>query len=360
MMHAGGRRIAVALVVATLALVLGVSASAPAASSDPAGDQRRARAKVEAWIVTWDKVRVLESLRANKDRIGQISPYWFELKEDGSAVVTREGAGDRDVLAIAREAGIRVVPTVTNDLDATRVSASLATAAARRRHVAQLVRIVNRPAYAGLDLDYEHLEPADREEFVAFVRSLAAALHARDKTLTVSVQPTTASDGQGSVARSLDYSAIGRVADEVRVLAYDRNWACGGSGPVAPIDWVEDVVKFVERRVPRRKIVLGVPLYGYDWPREGCAVSRTWRDVTRQRTLYDGRLAWSARWQARQMRYGAGTRARVVWFEDAAGTKAKAKLVEEHRLRGVALWRIGGEDPATWNTLLSVLGPART
>jgi spore germination protein len=60
------------------------------------------------------------------------------------------------------------------------------------------------------------------------------------------------------------------------------------------------------------------------------------------------------------MRYttGQGVR-RIVWFEDARSTTAKAKLVEELRLKGVSLWRIGGEDPATWSALETVLGPAR-
>jgi spore germination protein YaaH len=120
------------------------------------------------------------------------------------------------------------------------------------------------------------------------------------------------------------------------------------------------VLQHVIETVPRRKVVLGVPLYGYDWPPTGCAASRQWRDTTAIRLRRDGVLAWSTPWQSRRMRYtnGQGVR-RIVWFEDARSTTAKAKLVEELRLKGVSLWRIGGEDPATWSALETVLGPAR-
>lgn len=36
-------------------------------------------------------------------------------------------------------------------------------------------------------------------------------------------------------------------------------------GPVAPISEVRSTLQFAVERVPRKKILLGLPLYGYDW-----------------------------------------------------------------------------------------------
>ena len=320
-------------------------------------DQRRARAKTSAWIVTWDRTRVITSLRSSQDRLGRISPYWFRLRQDGSRVENRDaGAMDREVLSIAQAGAIDIVPTVTNELDATRTAIVLATARTRTRHVTQLVNLAANARFTGIDVDYENVATVDRANFTSFIQELGRELRERDRTLTVSLPATL-----DAASTAYDLRAIGAAADEVRVLAYEYSPYCGGAGPIAPIDWVERVLRHVIETVPRRKVVLGVPLYGYDWPPTGCAVSRTWRDTTSIRLRRDGVLAWSVPWQSRRMRYttGQGVR-RIVWFEDSTSTTAKAKLVEELRIKGVSLWRIGGEDPRTWSALETVLGPART
>lgn len=338
------------------------AASSPAAvsaASEAAAERQRARARTTAWIVTWDRTRVLASLRANRTRVGRISPFWFRLRHDGAQLQNRAGAMDREVLQVAAEAGIAIVPTITNDFDPVRTTTMLRSEGSRARHVRQIVGLASRPAFAGIDLDYEQIATADRAKFTAFVEQLADALRARGRTLSVSVPAATSAAVGLPGSAAIDYRAIGRAADEVRVLAYDFHTYCGGSGPIAPIDWVEDVVGYLKREVPRHKLVLGVPLYGYDWPPVGCAASRTWRDTTALRNRHQGELAWSRPWQTRRMRYTVRGARRIAWFEDAASTSAKARLVEKHRLRGVALWRMGGEDPATWPQLQRTLGRVR-
>ncbi|WFR71357.1 hypothetical protein P9209_20230 [Prescottella defluvii] len=44
--------------------------------------------------------------------------------------------------------------------------------------------------------------------------------------------------------------------------------------------------------------------------------------------------------------------AHEVWFENARSVEAKADLARHHGLAGIALWRLGGEDPSIWR-----LGP---
>lgn len=362
-------RVATRLIGVTLVLTCALSVAMQGATSSPAAaravgetaaERQRARARTTAWIVTWDRTRVLASLRANRTRVGRISPFWFRLRHDGAQLQNRPGAMDREVLQVAAEAGIAVVPTITNDFDPVRTTTVLRSEGSRARHVRQIVGLASRPAFAGIDLDYEQVALADRVKFTAFVVELASALHARGRTLSVSVPAATSVTMGLPGFAAVDYRTIGRAADEVRVLAYDYNTYCGGSGPIAPIDWVEDVVEYLKGEVPRRKLVLGVPLYGYDWPPNGCSTSRSWRDTIALRNRHQGELAWSRPWQTRRMRYTVRGARRIVWFEDAASTAAKARLVERHRLRGVALWRMGGEDPATWPQLQRILGRPRT
>lgn len=333
----------------TTACVIATSLALAASASADSG----ARTRTQAWIPGWDRAAVLKSLAAHADALGGASPFWFELTKDGAATTAARGAWDGEVLAIAAEHDITLTPTVTNSFDTKRLTLMLRTPATRTRHVAQLVAIADRPIFAGLDVDYENLAVRDRAKFVLFVEELATALHARGKVLSVTVMaatgPTTGSIG----ARATDYAGIALHADEVRVMAYDLHWACGRPGPIAPMTWVRPVVTYLVTQVPADKLVLGVPLYGYDWPKRGCATARTWRDAMRiQAVQKRERVTWAPAWSTRVMRYLT----RTMWFEDADATEAKAALAAEFGLKGIAMWRLGGEDPATWERIAEQLG----
>jgi len=48
-------------------------------------------------------------------------------------------------------------------------------------------------------------------------------------------------------------------------MTYEWGWSGGPPYAVAPIDLVEDVVRYAVSVIPPEKILIGVPLYGYDW-----------------------------------------------------------------------------------------------
>jgi spore germination protein YaaH len=321
--------------------------------------QLRARLRTTAYLPSWDLERSQASLRDHQRLVGRLSPVWFELRADGRMVVRRAGALDAGVLSIVRDRRIALVPTVTNDVDRSRVHTMLASATTRRRHADQLVALATRSSFAGISIDYEDIDPADRTRFVSLLQELGRRLRARDMVLNVDVPAATSSAADAIGANAYDLAAIGAAADEVRVLAYDYSTPCSGSGPIAPIGWVRQVVAHTIEYVPRRKVVLGIPLYGYDWARTGCAQSRAWTDTDALRRDHAGTLGWSNPFQARQLRYQVGAERHLVWFEDARATAAKLRIAHDERLRGVALWRLGGEDPRTWAMLDQVLGQVR-
>src|SRR5205823_3151517 len=72
-----------------------------------------------------------------------------------------------------------------------------------------------------------------------------------------------------------DYVAINKYCDEVRIMAYDQTSidlklnAAKGSGafymPVADPDWVSKVLALTVKTISPKKIMLGVPTYGYQY-----------------------------------------------------------------------------------------------
>ena len=44
-----------------------------------------------------------------------------------------------------------------------------------------------------------------------------------------------------------------------------------------------------------------------------------------------------------------------MWFATSRGLEAKISLVQELDLAGIAIWRLGGEDPKNWEAIRAKL-----
>jgi spore germination protein YaaH len=327
-----------------------------------AGQARAAteqRLQVSAWLPTsWDGPSARASLDAHLDWLGAVSPFWYGVREDGT-LVAWAGARDRALVREARAAGVRVLPTISNQYQQQVLHAILNDADRARAHRQAIVAEVQRYDYDGIDIDYENLAAADKALFSQWVEALAQALHARGKLLAVTVQPKTFAaegwDGPGAQ----DYGRLAAAADELRLMTYGWCWAsgCVGSsapGPIAPIHWMQRVVTFAKSRAPANKLVLGVHLYGYDWS-ETAGRALVWTQAEALSQQYHVEKNWWEQDEQGLVRepwfsYEASGQHHVT-FANADSVAARAQLARDAGLRGIVLWRLGGEDPSLWQRL---------
>jgi len=128
---------------------------------------------------------------------------------------------------------------------------------------------------------------------------------------------------------------------------------------VAPIGWVRAVLRYAKAQIPAGKIILGVPLYGYDWS-GGHGAALSWLRAFQLATRYHARPRYDAAAQEPWLRYTAGGRSHVVWFENQASSRAKFEAAAGSGAGGVFLWMFGYEDGTTWGALHAALPvPAR-
>lgn len=288
----------------------------------------------------------------------EASPWLYGLSPDGRIDV-QYGPGQAAAvtagLARLRAGGLPVVPTIANITGGhwayAPVARILHDPAARQRHIAAIVALARQHGYAGIDIDYEDLHAADRQAFTAFIGQLAAALHAHGKILSVAVFAKATGPGYGPRNAAQDYAALGRAADQVRVMAYDYHWSTSGPGPVAPVNWVREVLAYARTQIPVKKIILGIPLYGYDWSgRHGANI--TWQQAVRLAARHRAAIRYDAASQSPWFAYtAAGGGGHQVWFENPASTRAKLALAREAGTGGVFCWMYGGEAPGTWAAL---------
>lgn len=317
----------------------------------------RQRPVVVAYVPYWDQARGFADVVAHADVVTEVSPWWYAPTTAGNVVVqdARYTYIDRDAVRRLRDRGMRVIPVIANHRDGqwdnSVVSVILADRARTSRHIASIVALVERERYDGIEIDYEGLHTGDRGAFSEFIRELAAALHDVRKSLAVAVLPKNSDAGTNAHQYATDYAAIGNAADEVRIMAYDLHYDSSRPGPVAPLNWVSSVMLYAQSQIPPNRLVLGCPLYGYDWPASsGAAESAPSSDLLNRAKALGVSTRRDAISDSRYYRYVdvAGVR-HDVWFEDAASLRAKRDLAQRLGLRGVALWRFGGIDPSLWS-----------
>ena len=126
---------------------------------------------------------------------------------------------------------------------------------------------------------------------------------------------------------------------------------------VAPINEVRKVINYAVSVIPKKKIMMGIPLYGYDWtlpyvPKGEFAESIGCLEAVVRAANVGTIIRYDMKSQSPFYNYFDKNKAQhVVWFEDARSIMAKFNLVNEYGLRGVSYWSLGKHFPQNWYEL---------
>jgi hypothetical protein len=269
------------------------------------------------------------------------------MKEDGSVEIK----ASPEVIRLVRSLGAKPLLSVALAHGAETAQSILATDGSRMNAVTSLFAALS--DYDGISIDFEGLDPQDRDSLTAFMAQLARQLHPAGKLVTMALSAKP-SDTRTGWAGALNYSALAPNADLFVIMAYGyRSATSPVPGPAAPMSWVVDSISFAASQIPREKILLGVPLYGYDWDTTSGPPARALRysDAIAIATQQDVGVDYDSAQQSAHFAYTKDGHAHQVWFEDRSTVEAKLALVARQNLAGVAVWRLGHEDPQVWQSI---------
>jgi spore germination protein len=304
---------------------------------------------VGVWLVWWDQDNGFETLQESVSFITSVKPFWYQVAADGT-IEKYSGAEDEEIIAFAEESDVKIVPVISNNHQPELVEPILSDPALKAAHIQNIVDLIKTNDYDGIEIDYESLRDEDRDNFSAFMQSLAVAVHNEGRILTAAVHAKTSEPGTWDGPQAQDWEVLGSVCDEIKVMVYDYHWSASEAGAIAPLDWTEEVIAFAISKVPKEKVYLGVPFYGYDWVGEqGGDV--TWDDAQELIDRYDSSLERDSASNEVYFTYQKDSELHEVWFNDSASLAARLDLVREYGVAGIGIWRIGQEDPATWQVI---------
>ncbi|SPF54161.1 Glycosyl hydrolases 18 family protein [Candidatus Desulfosporosinus infrequens] len=304
-----------------------------------------------------------ESMLKNGKALDEVAFFWYSFEPSGKVIPS--GKVDLKIKEMAQKNGSKAYALVQNmnltgavGFNADLAHSVVSNPATREKLVTNLVNLTTKDGWDGISLDVEKTPPGDRNNFSAFVSELSKALKAKDKVLNVSIPAKFVDYPSDLWSGAYDYSAIGKSADEVVLMTYDEHGLGTTQGPIASQGWVNRVVTFAVGKIPKEKLVMGLPVYSYDWgsnkPLMPDYISHA---ETLDRAKKHGvEILTDPSAGVPQFMYTVNGVRHEVYFENAASLKIKMDYALKHGLHGVGIWRLGMEDPAIWDSLLKDFG----
>ena len=315
----------------------------------------------------------------------QLSYFALTIQADGSVRLTEDGNTEpgyhklqsEDFLELISQAQTQntqlelVLAQFNNDA----IAGFLNSDKAQEKIFTNLNSILLAYPFTGVNVDIEYSgEITDnlRAKYVAFLTKLNQHLTKTNPETKISI------DVYGSAASKhliWDLPAIAPQVDYVIMMAYDyhrRNSPI--SGPVAPLFgadsiWESDITKHLNdliTQVPAKKILLGVPFYGYEWrttsresrentyPNSGSTASfERVQEILKQKEQLQVQENWDENALAPYLTYKENGAIYTIYYEDSRSLSYKADLVRQLDLAGIAIWALGyeGQHRELWDVI---------
>ena len=293
-----------------------------------------------------------DSLNKYYRQLDYIATFSARIDANGGLIV--DYSPDEGI-NLAKKKGVKpllVVHNMLNGMDSATASAVLSNPQKRWQLAQNIVSLVKKYGYAGVNIDMEAVPAWNRGDYSKFLWELKGLLKSGNYLLTVAIPAKNSDLPNNNWSGAYDYQEIGRVCDYIMLMTYDEHWFGGKAGPIASLPWVQNVLDYAVKQMPSQKILLGLAAYGYDWsPAKGSAVK--WNSVNQIIQNTGAQVRWDNNSSTPYFYYWKGTEKHEVWFENKYSLGIKLGLVKSYNLAGVGMWRMGFEDQAFWNTISS-------
>jgi spore germination protein YaaH len=311
----------------------------------------------------------IRSFLAHSKQIDLLVPTWYQVDENG--LVT--GAPDPTVLKRAKDDKVPVMPILAMfNKKGFHILAGNPAAQALMNEA--MIRECKLHGYTGFQFDFENIDWTDRDPLTALVKTSAEALHKAGLQLTIATVPNAPGyPGAGAFAKwiytdwrgAYDLAGLAKYVDLVCLMTYDQQTRWTMPGPVAGWQWTVDNLNYALKTVPKEKLSLGIPLYGYHWytgaptkdPVSGEEKPNPTADyigtpnALQLATAYDGKIQWDEFDHSAYFWFYRDQMREWIFFTDLHTFKDRYELVQKNGLQGFCSWVLGEEDPAIWNYL---------
>lgn len=292
----------------------------------------------------------LDSLRAHADQLTHVSPDWLTLADGrGQLQVVR----DQAALEIVQSRGLVLLPLLSNMAGTGNWLPDVVEGlingpdSGHDKFTEGLLGQLQEMGAGGVVINFEDVDPSYREAMTAFLSKVAASLHAADLELWLCVP-------MGQQLKIFDLDTLAEHVDRFVAMLHDENAETDPVGPIASREWFNGWLDtLVDEYGEPLQWVAALGSYGYDWTdSQQEAMTLSFEDVM-SRALRSGLAACEFDKQSANphFAYENADATHTVWFLDAATFLNQLQAGREHHVGGVAISRLGTEDPGIWQVL---------
>jgi spore germination protein len=286
----------------------------------------------------------------NKSRnLKVVSPCWYVL--DSQRIVST--SVDPRYVAAAHAQGKKVWPMLGNRFDAVLTDSFIGNPQKRQQLVTTLTDTLVKSKSDGINIDFENIDPKDKQNFVLFITELKQQLQPHKIVVSVDV---TRENGDPFWSGSYDRRELGKIADYIIMMGYEEHWdGDSTAGSVASIPWTTEGIQLLMKDVPAQKIMLAVPFYTREWvtdlaTKKVNSYDRTMAEADKIIASKGLHKVWNSKVSQNYVEYTANGQKHQIWLEDNQSMQLRQNIVDQYHLGGIAAWYIGAETPAIWNT----------
>ncbi len=315
----------------------------------------------------------VRSFLAHANKIDTLVPTWYSVDSNGLV----SGGPNPEVLDTARQHHVQVMPIVVDaNFNQDDFHKLLTNPPAYRQMFAQLIQACKDNGYTGFQFDFENVNWTDRYIFSAMIADAATLFHQNNLQLTIATVPNApGAAGETNYSAwiyenwrgAYDLTLLAKSVDLLCLMTYDQHTRLTPPGPVAGWSWTVSNLDYALKFVPREKISLGIPLYGYHWfaaaplppnakptdhPNPSAAYIST-ADALDLARAYNGHVEWDATDRSAWFYFYRDDEREWIFYTDARTFGERYDLAKERGLQGFCSWVLGTEDPAIWDLLPS-------
>ena len=298
---------------------------------------------------------------------------WFsaEVEADGSLSDLHGwgGSGSDALIEAAHAAGAIVVLSATRFGDE-ELAELLSSPTRRTTAVNNLIDAMTAGGGDGIDIDFEGLDLANRNDFINFIVELRTAMQLAQPDSYLSLA-TPAVDWDGAY----DYDVLAEHSDLLFIMGYAFSGSWSDPRPNAPLwssdqwgsrslQWsAQDYIEWagIENA---SEIVMGLPLYGGTWIANSDQLGAesidylgaTFYDTCQQRFEERGRY-WDSDSDTPWIAWQQDGQWRQTWCEDEVSIALKAQMALDQGLGGFGFWALNYDDadPSLWAAVSEVI-----
>ena len=211
------------------------------------------------FYVTWYN-QSFTSLKKNISKLNLVLPEWFFIDPNADTLYSKM---DDRAFNLIKSSGVKVMPMLSNyskdKFNGASLHRILNSPEKQRRLIDDIVKLLKKNNFSGINVDFEELQEAKNENLSKFQKDLYTRLHADGLLVTQNVMPFN---------EDYNYTELSKYNDYIFLMAYDEHSESTQAGPICSQKWIEAAVGNLCKKVTPSKVVLNIAAYGFDWSKD--------------------------------------------------------------------------------------------